>query len=738
MTVMTMARARLADCMIPSRVLISRTQAFVANLGSAWRTRLAAGAGPLLLVPVVLGAALVYQLATGVNRPAIRSDGVGYYAYLPLYFIHHSLDFSVLPINHAVYGFRASPKTGRLADLFPVGPALCMAPFFLAGHLVALVGGWPPDGSSPPYQLAVLAAALAWFAAGAYATWQVVAVRAGPVRASVALALLVAGTNLPHYVVAEPSLSHIYGFATFAVLLWFADRFWANPARRRAAAMGIAAGLLLSIRSYDILLASAALYPALWRSNRLAVRRNWPWFGLGMALALLPYIATSTYYLGAPWRTHYWNYSCHWGSPLIFTNLLSVRRGWWFWSPVAAIGVAGLAGGLFSRNLRWFCGISLAAIAIVTYIFASWGDPAVGTGATFGDGFGHRMYVDLLPVVAVGLAVIFTRIPRPIWWLLGLNLYLMVAYWNEAIPSTGANWSTVVRALRQPALWALGIGPEGDSRTPKGLSAEVSLVDARWDGDALAIDVAASNIGSSQWLADGGKGQVLLAIRTFGNDRCQGGSLGDWRFPISDNVPPGQTVRLAAAIPKAVLAAPHHEFFCAEMLSEKVAWFRDAGLSKMAVFKLEGDAIRIPSAAYPVIPFGRVLSFSSPEVEPLLGRGWAGTEPGFRWTLGPGAFLNFRTSPGRRLCLRLTAYGITADGRDQVVEFRIHRNVVGTFRWAKDQVRTIEVPIVPDSAGNVDLALHILHPLPKRFLPGDPRDLGLAVRSIQLVAADLL
>jgi len=63
---------------------------------------------------------------------------------------------------------------------------------------------------------------------------------------------------------------------------------------------------------------------------------------------------------------------------------------------------------------------------------------------------------------------------------------------------------------------------------------------------------------------------------------------------------------------------------------------------------------------------------------------------------------------------------------------------VGTFRWAKDQVRTIEVPIVPDSAGNVDLALHILHPLPKRFLPGDPRDLGLAVRSIQLVAADLL
>ncbi|MGO9897758.1 MAG: hypothetical protein ACLPX8_26530, partial [Bryobacteraceae bacterium] len=305
----------------------------------------------MLLIPVVLAAASIYQFEAGLNRPAIRSDGVGYYAYLPLYFIDHSLSFSALPINHAVYGFRVSPHTGRLANLYPVGTALCMTPFFLLGHLVAAVGGWPANGSSPPYQWAILIAALGWFAVGAYATWQVAAVRAGPVRASVALALLVAGTNLPHYVVAEPSMSHVYAFATIALLLWFADRFWGNPSRRRAAAMGIAAGLVLSIRNYDILLASVALCPAFWRSNRLAVRRNYLSFGLGMAVALLPYIAVTTYYLGAPWRTPYWDYSFHWGSPLIFTNLLSVQRGWWFWSPVAAIGVAGLAGGLFSRNL---------------------------------------------------------------------------------------------------------------------------------------------------------------------------------------------------------------------------------------------------------------------------------------------------------------------------------------------------------------------------------------------------
>jgi hypothetical protein len=594
-----------------------------------------------------------------------------------------------------------------------------MAPFFLGGHLVAAVGGWPADGYSPPYQSAVLIAALSWFAAGLYATWQVVAIRAGPVRAAVGLALVVAGTNLLHYAMGEPSMSHVYAFGTVAVLLWLADRFWANPSRRRAAAVGIAAGLLLGIRNYDIVLALVALYPALWPSNRAILRRHWLSFGLGMAFALLPYLAVTTYYLGAPWRTPYWDYAFHWGSPAIFHNLFSVPQGWWFWSPVSAIGVAGLAAGLFSIRLRWFCGASLIAIAVMTYILGSRGDPSIGTGATFGSAFGHRMYVDLLPVVAVGLAIVFSRIPWPVYWLLALNLYLLLACWNGAIEGAGTNWNVFVRVLRQPALWALGITPSGDSRTPDGLSAVVSLTDARWDGDRLAIDVAASNSGSALWLADPGKGQVFLAIRSFGNARCQGEFMGEWRFAISGNVAPGQTVHVAAFISKPMLAAPHLDFFCAEMLAENVTWFRDRGLSKMAVFKLDGETIRIPPEIFPVIPFGRVLSLSSPDVEPLLGDGWSAPGAGFRSTTGPEAFLNFRTSPGRRLLLRLAARGITSGA----VEFRVNGSAAGTFHWANGESKTIELPVRPDTAGDIIVDLKILHPP------------GLAVTSMQLVPA---
>ena len=70
----------------------------------------------------------------------------------------------------------------------------------------------------------------------------------------------------------------------------------------------------------------------------------------------------------------------------------------------------------------------------------------------------------------------------------------------------------------------------------------------------LAIDVAASNDGSSVWLADAGKGQVILAVRFVRSlgPLSRATSIGEWRFPgCSGNVVPGQTARLAANISSA-------------------------------------------------------------------------------------------------------------------------------------------------------------------------------------------
>ena len=90
-------------------------------------------AGALSLIPALVLALVAYQRGVQRTGPVIRSDGEAYYAYLPLYFIHHKLDLAALPMRHppAMCGFRIHPRTGRLANIYQIGTAMCMAPFFL-------------------------------------------------------------------------------------------------------------------------------------------------------------------------------------------------------------------------------------------------------------------------------------------------------------------------------------------------------------------------------------------------------------------------------------------------------------------------------------------------------------------------------------------------------------------------------------------------------------------------------
>lgn len=531
-------------------------------------------AGPLWLVPAAVLALVVYQSSAGLNRPVIRSDGEGYYAYLRLYLIQHRLDFADLPMRlpPAVYGFRIHPRTGRLADIYPIGTALCMAPFFAVGHAAAVLGGWKADGWSEPYQWAILIAGICWLSIGMWAAFRVVANRTAPKPAAAAVVVMGLGTNLLHYAIAEPSMSHIYAFGTVAVLLWLGDRFWAHATALGAAALGAACALLFSIRHYDVLLAAVALYPVVWKSNRLVLRRYWSPFLASTAIVLLPHLTVSTYYLGAPWETTYWGLAIHWTHPRFLAMLFSVGRGWWFWNPVAALGVGGLVAGLFHPKLRWFCAAAVFVITVTTYILACW------SSETFGDGFGHRMYVDLLPLTAVGLALSLNCARRPAYYMIVLNLYLMLAYWNGYIGGSGTTWRSYVKVLRMPFRAALGIEPPADSEHSAGLAAEVTITGARREPGAIVIDAIVRNTGSAVWLADPGIGKVYFAVRTFATPDCQGTSFGDWRYPIASNIAPGQAGSVRARIPEAITVG-HLDYYCGEMMASSVAWFRDLGSS---------------------------------------------------------------------------------------------------------------------------------------------------------------
>jgi hypothetical protein len=79
-----------------------------------------------------------------------------------------------------------------------------------------------------------------------------------------------------------------------------------------------------------------------------------------------------------------------------------------------------------------------------TYLIASWWD------WQFGDSYGHRGFVESLPIFALGLATVFERLAgRPRWAIAlaflvvpaaGLSLFQMVQYWTGAMPMSSTTW----------------------------------------------------------------------------------------------------------------------------------------------------------------------------------------------------------------------------------------------------------------------------------------------------------
>jgi hypothetical protein len=391
----------------------------------------------------------------------------------------------------------------------------------------------------------------------------------------VATAVILFGTNLLHYAISEPSMSHVYAFAMVGIMLWLGDRFWGAPTAGRALALGLATGFLVCIRSYDVFFVPVALFPAL-QQPRIARQHGAAFLG-GALAGILPQLIVSAYYLGTPWATTY-SGQFFWGHPQLLNVLLSVKKGWWFWTPVSAVGFIGLAVGIRTQ-FRWFCALSILAISATFYLVAAWVDWAMGAS------FGHRAFVDCLPALAVGIALLlqYRWAKLVVSLLVAYNLFLTWAYWNGEINGFGMNSTAYVRLLQLPLRW-VSRTPAQDSRSPVGLAAELSIQESRFHGQFLEINASVRNTGSARWLADLGKGQVYMAVRPFNDPSCKGSAAWEFREPVPVDLAPGGSITLSARIPRHMMSSPF-SYVCAEMLG--VVWFRDAGPSRPAAVAMD-------------------------------------------------------------------------------------------------------------------------------------------------------
>jgi hypothetical protein len=546
----------------------------------------------------------------GFNWPVVRSDGEGYYAYLPTWFIHRTLDFEVLAPRFDGEipdwtGIFRIPPDGRLMNIYPIGVAVLLAPFFLLAHVATtLSGAYPNDGYSGPYQVSVWVGALTYLCIG---LWSLAAYLARFFRASTAfwtVVLLAFGTSLFHYSTYDAVFSHVFTFCFLSLLLLLTARFWEAPDTSRAIALGAVCGILLLIRNYSAgYLLFVLLYPA-GLPGGLREGYALQWRRVGVLLGTTALVAVPQMIIWKVLSGHFLLNSYevtglrfHFLSPHVLDVLFSFQKGVFVWAPLLLVAVVGLVATAVrhpNRELANASRLGLLLIAGVTYLIASW------QVWHMGGGFGHRGFVDLYPLFGIGLAAAL-EIPRGAWGAGAIRVcltvavavvnVLMLSYWIGRI----AFFADATRDDYLACLWTFpervvaALTPDlSNSRRADRLDARlapdagVETPPTARPGGPVSIRVTVLNTGRAYWLdaAPLSLGRVALGavwIPQEAAGECRlPASPGGGRVLLPEVVRPGESVAIHGVVSAPPVGGRY--VLLLEMVSEGVAWFGSGNL----------------------------------------------------------------------------------------------------------------------------------------------------------------
>ena len=458
-----------------------------------------------------------------VSLPAVTprlysSDEIEYFSYLRSLYFDRDVSFE----NEYRYfydqqiarsaGFHETflertTAAGRRVNYATIGAAILWLPFYAAADVWTRVTGTADaNGFTPPYIAAVA------YGSAVYGFLAVLlSIRAAtiinrqsnpqsPIRRSairstqsamVAAGVAVwLGTPLLFYMYVAPPFSH--ACSAFAVALFL--NVWLHVRRdwspRGAFALGLCAGLLAMVREQDVFLALGPAVDFLWASacglserpeGSAAERRprakargggapralinagGVALSGLsgiaGTAIGFLPQLLAYNGLNGYFGPAEHVARKMYWYSPHGLQVLASPHHGFFFWTPLALLGIAGVFV-LKDRRIATALLLMVASQVYVAGSVASW---------TVSGAFGQRRFVCLTAVLVIGLAALWSWLSAGgrarrvtatvvvavcVWW----NVALMAQFATRLMdrrrlePARNAYHTFVTLPLALPAL----------------------------------------------------------------------------------------------------------------------------------------------------------------------------------------------------------------------------------------------------------------------------------------------
>ncbi len=402
------------------------------------------------------------------EQRVIEWDGISYYAYLPATFIYNDLSLSFIDGYQGSHKFIFWPEKGpdgKYLIKTTMGLSFLWLPFFIAGHLTALITGADAGGYSDPYKFFLLVSALFYLLVGLIYLRRILITHFTDQVAALILAGFVFSTNLYWYTLFQGTMAHAYSFTLVSAFVWYSMEWhgvWGigQGAGSRehevwnSVRLGLLLGLISLIRPTNIIIIIFFLFYGVISGKDLKNRVRelatcYKYVLLIMLMVVVVWIPQMIY-----WKemTGYWLYFSYgsderffFGDPAIIKGLFSWQKGLFIYTPLLLFSFAGIII-LWMKRSPYAFPITLFVPLNVYIIFSWW-------CWWYGGGFGQRAFIDSYALMAVAAAALLgyafssgrnwfrTGIITIYLLLMSLGIFNNIQYYHGAI-----HWDSMTKA----------------------------------------------------------------------------------------------------------------------------------------------------------------------------------------------------------------------------------------------------------------------------------------------------
>ena len=357
---------------------------------------------------------------TTEHLATIHSDGSGYYAYLPQWFIYRdSLHFNFIEKisqkykkNNFISGLYFDYKAKKGIDKYCLGTPICIAPFFLVNHFVNNLAYGNGDGYSKSYQFTVSFAAIFYWLLGIIGLVKLLrAFEISNLIIALMIGIISLGTDLNFYSVYFPSFSHVYSFCAITWFLYYGKMWGMTNHPKFLLRLGFLLGLIFIIRPTNSLIVLFIPFffnswkhfideiLTLFKNNKKSI------FYSTLVLFFLIFSQLySTYNQIGKWTFNTYNDE-HFDfllNPKIYEVLFGYRKGFFVYAPIMLLLIPAIFY-QFKTNKYLTWGWLIVFILFI-YLTSSW------WCWWYGGGLGMRPMVDYMSFLILPIALLLKNI----------------------------------------------------------------------------------------------------------------------------------------------------------------------------------------------------------------------------------------------------------------------------------------------------------------------------------------